>query len=140
MDLLVPGGVGARWQPIKDSASAYPFWSLVLLVISCGLARSQPIQYYASGSPNKSADTLYSPVGGSQGPQDAHGLPLLVPGAGGEGARSQPIRYSVSGSPNESADTPYDTVGSPQVPQEAHGKHLFVPGAGAVGHINMTDG
>ena len=114
--------------------------TLLVIGATCGLARSQPIKYYASGSPNKSADTPYSPVGGSQGLQDAHGLPLLVPGADGEGARSQPIRYSVSGSPNESADTPYDTVGSPQVPQEAHGKHLFVPGAGAVGHINMTDG
>ena len=89
---------------------------------------------------NKSADTPYSPVGGSQGLQDAHDLPLYVPGDGGGGARSQATKHSASGSPNESADTPYDPVGGPQVPQEAHGKHLFVPGAGSVGEIIMTHG
>ena len=112
---MVPdgGGVGAWSNPVKDSA-----W----------------------GSPNKSADTPYSPVGGSKGLQDAHDLPLYVPGDGGGGARSQATKHSASGSPNESADTPYDPVGGPQVPQEAHGKHLFVPGAGSVGEINMTHG
>ena len=112
---MVPdgGGVGACSNPVKDSA-----W----------------------GSPNKSADTPYSPVGGSKGLQDAHDLPLYVPGDGGGGARSQATKHSASGSPNESADTPYDPVGGPQVPQEAHGKHLFVPGAGSVGEINMTHG
>ena len=79
-------------------------------------------------------------VGGPQGLQDAHGLPLLVSGAGGRGARSQPVRDSASGSPNKSADTTYDPVGGPQGPQEAHGKHLFVPSAGAVGQINMIHG
>ena len=75
-----------------------------------------------------------------QGLQDAHGLPLLVPGASGEGGRSLLISYSATGSPNESADTPYDPVSGPQVPQEAHGKHLFVPGASSVGEIIMTHG
>ena len=103
-------------------------------------ARSQPIKYSASGSLNESVDTPYDPVGGSQGLQDVHGLLLLVPGAGGGGARSQPIKYSASGSLNESADTPYCPVGGPQGPQEAHGKHLFVPGAGSAGEIIMTHG
>ena len=60
---LVPGpsGVGARSQPIRDSAS---------------------------GSPNESADTPYNPVGGPQGLEDAHGLHLLVPGASGVGKNS----------------------------------------------------
>ena len=88
----------------------------------------------------KSADIPYSPVGGSQGLQDAHDLPLYVPGDGGGGVRSRATKYSASGSLNESADTPYDPVGGPQVPQEAHGKHLFVPGAGSVGEIIMTHG
>ena len=48
-------------------------------------ARSQPIKYSASGSPNKSADSTYNPVSGPQGPQEAHGIPLLVPGAEGVG-------------------------------------------------------
>ena len=82
--------------------------------------------------------TLY--VGSSQGAQDAHGLPLLVPSAGGVGARSQSIRYPASGSPSESANTPYNPVGGPQVPKEAHGNHLFVPGANGVGQIIMIHG
>ena len=80
------------------------------------------------------------PVSGFQGVQDAHGLPLLVPGTGDVSVRSQSIRYSASGRPNKSADTPYCTVGGPQGPQEVHGKHLFVPAARGVGHINMTHG
>ena len=88
----------------------------------------------------KSADIPYSSVGGSQGLQDVHGLPLYVPGDGGGGARSPATKYSASGSPNESADTPYDPVGGLQGPKEAHGKLLLVPGAGAVGQINMTHG
>ena len=88
----------------------------------------------------KSADIPYSPVGGSQGLQDAHDLPLYVPGDGGGGARSRATKYSASGSLNESADTPYCPVGGPNGPQEVHGKHLFDPGAGPVGQINMTHG
>ena len=80
------------------------------------------------------------PVGGFQGVQDAHGLPLLVPGAGGVGARSQLIKYSASGRPNESADTPYNPVGGRQGPQEAHGIPLLVLGVGGVGQIIMTHG
>ena len=80
------------------------------------------------------------PLDGFQGVQDAHGLPLLVPGTGGVGVRSQSIRYSASGSPNESANTPYNPVGGPQVPKEAHGNHLFVPGANGVGQIIMIHG
>ena len=78
---MVPdaGGVGARSNPGKDST-----WE----------------------SPKKSADIPYSPVGGSQGLQDAHDLPLYVPGDGGGGARSWATKYSASGSLNESADTP----------------------------------
>ena len=99
-------------------------------------ARSKPLKYSASGSPNESADTPYDPVG----LKDAHGLPLLISGASGRDARSQPIKYSASGSPNESADTPYNPVSGPQGPQEVQGKHLFVPAAHGVGHINMTHG
>ena len=102
--------------------------------------RSYQIRYSASGSPNKSTDTQNDPVGASRGVQDAHGLPLLVPGAGVVGARSQSIRYSASGRPNESADTPHNPVGGPQGPQEAHGIPLLVPGAGGVGQIIMTNG
>ena len=96
------------------------------------------MKYSTSGSPNKSADTPYYPVGGHQGLQDAHGLPLLVPGVGGVGARSQPLKYSASRSPNESADTPYNPVGGPQGLQDAHGLPLLVLGAGGVGLINIT--
>ena len=84
--------------------------------------------------------TPYYPVDGPKGHHDTHGLPFLVPGAGGVGVRSQPIKYSASGSLNESADTPYCPVGGPNGPQEVHGKHLFDPGAGPVGQINMTHG
>ena len=80
------------------------------------------------------------PVGGFQGVQDAHGLPLLVPGVAGVGARSQLIRYYASGRPNKSADTPYNPVGGPQGPQEAHGIPLLVPSASGVGQIIMTHG
>ena len=102
--------------------------------------RSYQIGYSASGSPNKSADNPYNPVGGPLGPQEAHGLPLLVPAAGGVGARSQSVRYSASGRPNKSVDTPYNPVSGPQGPQEAHGIPLLVPGAGGVGQIIMTHG
>ena len=108
-----------------------------------GGAWSQPIKYSASGSLNESADTPYDPVGGTQGPQEAHGKHLFIPGGGcggGGSAMSKSIKYSASGNVNESADTPYDPLGGPQGPQEAHGKHLFVPGAGAVGQIDMTLG
>ena len=91
------------------------------------------MKYSTSGSPNKSADTPYYPVGGHQGLQDAHGLPLFVPGVGGVGARSQPLKYSASRSPNESADTPYNPLGGPQGHQDAHGLPLLVPGVGGVG-------
>ena len=103
-------------------------------------ARSQPLKYSASRSPNESADTPYNPLGGPQGLQDAHGLPLLVPGVTGVGAGSQSIRYYASGRPNKSADTPYNTVGGLQGPQEAHGIPLLVPGASGVGQIIMTHG
>ena len=91
------------------------------------------MKYSTSGSPNKSADTPYYPVGGHQGLQDAHGLPLFVPGVGGVGARSQPLKYSASRSPNESADTPYNPLGGPQGLQDAPGLPLLVPGVGGVG-------
>ena len=60
---------------------------LPILVPSTGCigSRSQPIRYSASGRPNESADTPYNPAGGPQGPQEAHGIPLLVPGAEGMG-------------------------------------------------------
>ena len=48
-------------------------------------ARSQPIRDSASGSPNKSADTPYNPVGGPQGPQEFYGKQLFVPAARGVG-------------------------------------------------------
>ena len=102
--------------------------------------RSYQIRYSASGVPTNPLIPQNDPVGGFQGPQEAHCIPLLVPGAGGVGARSQSIRYSASGSPNESANTPYNPVGGPQVPKEAHGNHLFVPGANGVGQIIMIHG
>ena len=48
-------------------------------------ARSQPIKYSASGSPNKYADTPYDPVSGPQGTQEVHGKHLFVPAARGVG-------------------------------------------------------
>ena len=94
-------------------------------------------QICRSGSPNKSADTLFAPVSTSQGPQEAHGQHLLVPGSGVVGGTYQSIKKSSSGSPNESADTPYAPVSAPQGLQEAHGLHLLVPGAGVVGGISQ---
>ena len=41
---------------------------------------SQPVKYSASGSHNDSPDTPFGPV---KGLQEAHGLLLFIPGAGG---------------------------------------------------------
>ena len=43
---------------------------------------------YSSGSPNKSFDTSFAPVGAPQVFQEAHDLHLLVPGAGVVGSTS----------------------------------------------------
>ena len=83
-------------------------------------------------SPKKSADTSFTPASAPLVLQEAHGLHLLVPGAGVVGGTYQPIKNSSSGSPNKSADTPYAPVSAPQGLQEAHGLHLLVPGAGVV--------
>ena len=72
-----------------------------------------------------------------QGPQEAHGLHLLVPGAGVVGGTFRPIKNYSSGSNNETADTPFINVSAPQGPQEAHGVHLLVPGAGVVVQIKF---
>ena len=93
--------MGAWSQPLRDSISGssyestntpYNRWlqyahGLPLLVHGArgGGAWSQPIKYSASGSINKSPDTPYDPVGGTQGPQEAHGKHLFVPGAGAVG-------------------------------------------------------
>ena len=61
---------------------AYPFWVPVAGGVG---ARSQSIRYSATGSPNKSANTPYNPVGGPQVPKEAHGNHLFVPGANGVG-------------------------------------------------------
>ena len=45
---------------------------------------------------------------------EAHGLHLLVLGAGIGGGIYQLIKNSSSGSPNESADTPFAPVSAPQ--------------------------
>ena len=58
--------------------------------------RSHPLKYSASVGYNKSFDTPFVPVSGPQGLQEAHGLHLLVPGAGAVGARSYPIKYCAS--------------------------------------------
>ena len=50
---------------------------------------SHPIKYCASKGYNKSSDNPFVPVSGPQGLQDAHGLHLLVPGAGVMGARTK---------------------------------------------------
>ena len=94
---------------------------------------SHPIKYCASKGYNKSSDNPFVPVSGPQGLQEAHGLHLLVPGAGAVGARSYPIKYSASVGYNESSDTPFVSVSSPQGLQDAHGLHLLVPGAGVMG-------
>ena len=52
-------------------------------------ARSYPIKYCASVGYNESSDTPFVPVSSPQGLQDAHGLHLLVPGAGVMGARTK---------------------------------------------------
>ena len=74
-----------------------------------------------------------------QGPQEAHGLHLLVPGAGAVGGTSPPMKNSVSRGPNKSPDTPFYPVSAPQGPQEAHGLHLFVPGASVVVQIKFKN-
>ena len=58
--------------------------AILLLVPGAGGggARSQPIEYSASGRLNESADTPYCPVGGPHGPQEVYGKHLFVPGAG----------------------------------------------------------
>ena len=48
-----------------------------------------------------------------QGPREAHGLHLLVPGAGVVGGTFRPIKNSSSGSNNETADTPFIQVSAP---------------------------
>ena len=74
---------------------------------------SHPIKYCASVCYNKSSDTPFVPVSGPQGLQDAHGLHLLVTGAGAVGARSCPIKYSASVGYNKSSDTPFVPVSGP---------------------------
>ena len=83
----------------------------------------------------ETADTPFAPVSPPQGLQEAHGLHLLVSGAGVRCGIYQPIKNSSSGSPNESFDTPFAPVSAPQGRQEAHGLHLLVPGAGVGGGI-----
>ena len=73
MNLLIPHITGGSKMHM-----AYPFWYMVPVV-------GVPIKYSASGSLNESADTPYDPVGGPQGPQEAHGKHLFVPGAGAVG-------------------------------------------------------
>ena len=68
------------------------------------------MKYYAYVGYNKSSDTPFVPVSGPQGLQEAHGLHLLVPGAGAVGARSYPIKYSASVGYNKSSDTPFVPV------------------------------
>ena len=92
----------------------------------------------SSGSPNESADTPFAPVSATQGLQEAHGLLLLVSGAGVGGGIYQPIKNSSSESPNESADTPFAPVSPTQGLQEAHGLHLLVPGAGVEVQIHRS--
>ena len=59
---------------------ANTFWPLVLgMWVAPGT--SQPIQNSSSGISNKSAATSFAPVSAPQGPQEAHGLHLFVPGA-----------------------------------------------------------
>ena len=41
-----------------------------------------PTKNYSSGSNNETADTPFINVSAPQGPQEAHGVHLLVPGAG----------------------------------------------------------
>ena len=93
----------------------------------------QPIQKSSSWSPNKSTDTSFAPVSALQGLQEAHGLHLLVPGAGAVGGTPPIIKNSFSRGTHKSPDTPFCHVSAPQGFEEAHGLHLLVPGAGAVG-------
>ena len=65
---------------------AYIFWSLVW-----GW-HIQTHKKSSFGSPNKSADTPFAPVSAPQGLQEAHGLHLLVPGAGVVGGTYQSIK------------------------------------------------
>ena len=53
---------------------------------------SQPIKNSSSGSPNKSTDTSFALASAPQGLQEAHGLHVLVPGAGVVGGTYQPIK------------------------------------------------
>ena len=93
-----------------------------------------------AGFCNGSADTPFTPVSAPQGPQDAPGSHILVPGVGGVGATLKWTNNSASGHYNESNDAPYAPLSAPQGPQDAPGVHLLVPGAGAVGHITSGYG
>ena len=69
-------------------------YSLHLLVPGVGAVggTSPPIRNSLSGGTNKSPDTPYCSVSALQGPQEAHGLHLLVHGA--VGGTSPPIKIS----------------------------------------------
>ena len=66
---------------------------------------SQPIKRYSSEGTNESPGTAFCQVSAPQGPQEAHGLHLLVPGAGAVGGTFPPIKISLSGDNNESPGT-----------------------------------
>ena len=76
------------------------------------------------------ADSSFVQVSAPQGLLEAHGLNLLVCGAGFVDCTFQ-VKKS-SGSLNKSAGTSFSPVSAPQGLQEEHGLHLLVPGAGVV--------
>ena len=96
-------------------------------------ATFQLTKNYASGFCNRSADTPFTLVSAPQGPQDAPGLHLLVPGVGGVGATFQVTNNLASGFCNRSIDTTFILLSAPQGPKDAPGLHLLVSGVGGVG-------
>ena len=79
-----------------------------------------------SGDTNKSADTPFCPMSAPQGPQEAHGLHLLVPDASAVGGMSPLIENSSFESPNKSADTSFAPVSAPQGLQEPIISHNYL--------------
>ena len=79
-----------------------------------------------SGGTHESPDTPFCHVSATQGPEEAHGLHLLVPGAGAVGGTSPPIKKSLSGGTNESADASFAPVSAPHGSQEAIISHNWL--------------
>ena len=98
----------------------------------CGRHIPDNKKFFLSGGTHESPDTQFCHVSAVQGPQEAYGLHLLVPGAGAVGGTSPQIKNYLSGDTNGPPGAPFCPVSAPQGPQEALGLHLLVPDAGVL--------